>query len=84
MFKFKRFWQSNSIRELCIKHQYYLWGDNTEYAKLMNFIRSHKPTDHNISLVAMDIYRHSDKESTTLEEVAENVASIVKIHVVSE
>lgn len=83
MFKFKRFWNSQDVRELCIKHQYYLWGDNTEYAKLMCFIRTHKPTDHNISVVAMNIHRYSD-DDFTLEEIAEDVASIVKIHVVSE
>ena len=84
MFKFKRFWNCDNLRELCINNHYYTCGDNDDYIYIMRFIRVHKPTDHNISLVAMDIYRHSDKESTTLEEVAENVASIVKIHVVSE
>ena len=81
--KFKRFWRGQDIRNICIEHQYYLWGDNEEYDKLMFFIRTHKPTDHNISVVAMDIYRHSD-DDFTLEEIAEDVASIVKIHVVSE
>ena len=83
MFKFKRFWNSQDIRKLCVEHQYYLWGDNDEYAKLMQFVRTHKPTDRNISAVAMDIYKHSD-DDFTLEEVAEDVASVVKVHLVSE
>ena len=81
--KFARFWISQDVRELCLRHKYYLWGDNDDYAKLMCFIRNHKPTDKNISVVAMDIYKHSD-DDFTLEEIAEDVASIVKIHVVSE
>lgn len=80
--KFKRTWNSQGIRDICIKNRYYLWGDNDEYAKLINFIRTHKPTDRNISVVAMNIYKHSD-DDFALEEIADDVASVVKI-VVSE
>ena len=83
MLKYVREWSVDSVRDICVKHQYYLWGDNAEYTKLMRFIRTHKPTNRNISIVAMDVYKHSDSDFS-LEEVAEDVASVIRIHVVSE
>ena len=83
MFKFGRFWNAQGIRNICKNNRYYLWGDNTEYAKLMQFVRTHKPTDRNISVVAMNIYKYSDSDFS-LEEIAEDVASTVRICLISE
>ena len=70
MFKFERFWNSNSVRETCIKFEWYTEGNCDDYQKMLDFVDSHKPTDNNICKVVEDIFNHSDQEGRDLESVA--------------
>ena len=70
MFKFDRFWNSNSVREVCIKFGWYTRGNNYDYSQLLDFVDSHKPTDRNICKVVEDIFNHSDHEGRDIESIA--------------
>ncbi len=68
--KFERVWSWQSVREVCIKCNWYTEGDNLAYDRMLGFVESHKPTDRNITKVSEDIFRHSEKNGRTLEDVA--------------
>ena len=70
MFKFVRRWDSKSVRETCIKFEWYTRGNSDDYDKMLNFVDSHKPTDRNISKVIEDIFNHSEQEGRIIESVA--------------
>ena len=70
LFKFNRVWNSNSVRETCIKFGWYTCGNCTDYHKMLDFVDSHKPTDNNISKVVEDIFNHSNQEGRDLESIA--------------
>ena len=70
MFKYVREWNSNSIRETCIRFGLYTRGNNYDYSQLLGFVDSHKPTDRNICKVVEDIFNHSDHEGRDIESVA--------------
>ena len=70
MFKFERVWSSDSVREACIKFDWYTCGNYTDYHKMLDFVDSHKPTDRNICRVVEDIFNHSDQDGRDLESVA--------------
>ena len=70
MFKFVRRWDSDSVREVCIKFGWYTRGNCADYNKMLDFVDSHKPTDRNICKVVDNIFRHSDPEGRDLESVA--------------
>ena len=70
MFKFERFWNSNSVRETCIKFNWYTCGNYTDYSNLLDFVDSHKPTDRNINRVIEDIFNHSDPEGRDFQSLA--------------
>ena len=70
MFKFERVWDTDSVRETCIRFEWYTQGNNRDYLKMLDFVDSHKPTDNNISWVVEDIFNHSDQEGRDIESVA--------------
>ena len=70
MIKFERFWNSNSVKEACIKFGWYTRGNDYDYSKMLGFVDSHKPTDRNICKVIQDIFNHSDPEGRDLDSVA--------------
>ena len=70
MFKFERFWNSDAVRETCIKFGWYTWGNSYDYSKMLGFVDSHKPTDSNISKVVEDIFNHSNQDGRDIESVA--------------
>jgi hypothetical protein len=49
-----------SLRGLCIAHQYYTRGDCEAYEELLNFVDDRNITDTDIIAIADDIYDHSD------------------------
>lgn len=58
-----REWSSNSVRAMCIKHEFYTRGDNEAYSKMLNYVNAHKePTLEDMANVACDIIAHSDYE----------------------
>lgn len=70
MFKFKRVWSRNSVRDCCIKFDWYTLGDNSDYEKMLRFVETHKPTDNNITRVAENIFNHSEKDGRDMTVVA--------------
>lgn len=54
-------WSGRDIRSLCIKKDWYGYGTNEDYEKMLNFVTTHKPTTMNIYKVAKDIFEHCDK-----------------------
>ena len=69
-FKFKRVWSSKSVRECCIKYEWYTLGDNTDYEKMLRYVDSNKPTDRNITKVAENIFNYSEKDGRDITTVA--------------
>lgn len=58
-----REWSSNSVRAMCIKHEFYARGDNEAYSKMLNYVNAHRePTLEDMVNVASDIIAHSDYE----------------------
>lgn len=77
--KFKRYWNSRSMRELCIECQWYTHGTNAEYDKMLLFVDTHLPTDRNIEKVAYNILTHSG-DGRDIETIAYCIANeVVKL-----
>ena len=53
-------WHMDSVRELCVKNQWYTRGTCKEYSIMLEYVRDNKPTVANIFTVAKDIFDHSD------------------------
>ena len=70
MFKFERVWSSDTVREACIKFEWYTHGNCDDYSNMLGFVDSHKPTDRNICKVVEDIFNHSDQFGRDIESVA--------------
>lgn len=69
--KFERVWSWQSVRKTCIKCEWYTEGNNEEYHNMLGFVESHKPTDSNITKVAEDIFRHSERgDDRTVRSIA--------------
>lgn len=83
--KFERAWSWQSVREVCIKCNWYTKGNNEAYHNMLMFVESHRPTDRNIEKVAEDIFRHSERGDRTVRSVAYVLASeAVSIMLVEE
>lgn len=73
--KFKRVWNMQVVRDVCIRCNWYTCGTSKDYDNMLQFVDGHKPTDRNIEKVATDIYYHSEKEDgRTLALVADVLA----------
>ena len=82
--RFKRYWLWQAVRDVCIKYDWYTYGDNSDYHKMLRFVAKHGPTDRNIALVAYDIFKHSTSVYS-VEEIAECLAhETVRLHLVSD
>ena len=62
-----RFWSPRTVRDMCIKHDFYTCGDNDEYFNMLELTRKLKPTKTALYTVAKDIVDHS--EEGRVEEV---------------
>lgn len=63
----RRNWSSESVRECCIRNDFYTCGDNEDYMKMLQFVEDSQVTIANLYRVAKDIYEHSDEQ--TIENV---------------
>ena len=63
--KANRMWSWDSVRAVCVKHNFYTLGTNEAYASMLTFVKTHKPTYRNLYTVACDILEHSDGQSIT-------------------
>ena len=50
----------NDLRTLCIKHDWYTYGTNDEYADVLEFASSNEMTTENLVKVAQNIIDHSN------------------------
>ena len=72
--KFKRYWDSRRIMELCIKCQWYTQGTSVDYDRMLLFVDTHLPTNRNIEKVAYNILAHSGN-GRDVETIAYCIAS---------
>lgn len=79
VFKFKRVWSSKSVRECCIKYDWYTLGDNESYHKMLRFVETNKPTDRNITKIAEDIFNHSEEGREAKEWLSDRQQMIADI-----
>lgn len=54
-------WDMESVRNCCIKHDFYNNGDNDDYSKMLWYVKEHSknPTIDDLYTVAKDIYNHT-------------------------
>ena len=59
-----RYWSSDDVRSMCIRHDFYTCGDCEEYDMMLHYVQMlpDGPTERNLYLVALDIWNHSDEE----------------------
>ena len=57
-----RVWDADSIRDMCIRNNFYTCGSNEDYEKLMTYVTEHSPTTPAMFWVARDIFLHSKIE----------------------
>lgn len=69
-------WDSWKVRDLCIEYDYYSCGTLEDYDHMLDFVRTHKPTNKNLQKVAEDIVLNSDM-SYYGQTFAENVSSVM-------
>lgn len=53
-------WTASNIRTMCIEHDFYTCGTNSNYCDLLSFIDETEPTFNNVYAAAFDIVMHSD------------------------
>ncbi len=56
----RRYWNANTVREMCVRHHLYTTGTMTDYNDMLEAVNAFEPTDEVIYCVASDINRHSD------------------------
>lgn len=69
-------WDSDSVRNMCIKHNFYTHGSIGDYSKMLNYVDMKKPTTTTIYIVAKDIVSHSDMDAYNQTD-AENIESVM-------
>lgn len=57
-----RCWDYDSVRETCIRGQFYTCGTCKDYEAMLQFVEENEPTTENLFTVAVDIWNHSDSE----------------------
>jgi len=62
-------WSSSKVMAMCVHYGYYTFGDNEAYGKMLEYVRTHKPTTAAILEVAKDIVVHSTTEDGVSDEL---------------
>ena len=62
-----RSWDVYSVHALCVKYGFYTFGCNAEFDAMLEYVRTHEPTDGAMYHVAMDITLSSASGLTTIE-----------------
>ena len=65
----ERRWNVYTVHLLCVKYGLYTYGSNDEFEKLLEFVRTHEPTDEAMYHAAIDIFQSSASGITTLENL---------------
>lgn len=62
-------WCMDDVRNFCIRHDYYTYGCNEDYSKMLWYVEKHNvnPTINDIYTVALDIFEHSFDDYTDMD-----------------
>lgn len=63
-----RKFKADSIREMCVRHNFYTRGDSKAYTELLDK-ELLKPTVSVMEKIAVDILKHSDAEGYNIESM---------------
>lgn len=58
-----KFWDAESVREMCIRHRLYTCGDSEEYEHMLNWVSRLYPNTENLYFIAKDIKEHSEDQT---------------------
>lgn len=61
-------WSGESVRSMCIRHNLYTHGNNTDYNRMLDLVDYSEPTLEMIIVIANDILKHSE-DNQTLENI---------------
>lgn len=75
--KTTRTWNSNEVREACIRCDFYTMGDNKSYSAMLDRVDELEPTPEALYEIALDIVEHSD------DQTVENVMFCLERYAVS-
>ena len=64
-----RSWDVYSVHALCVKYGFYTFGCNAEFDAMLEYVRTHEPTDEAMCRAAIDIFQSSESGITTLENL---------------
>ena len=71
--KVTRTWNSDYVRSMCIKYDYYGCGTCDQYNDMLELVDKVEPTPYNVYLVADDILKHSGLEGMEVEAMMFNI-----------
>lgn len=77
MVRVHRWVESDKVRQMCIKYQYYTRGDVTAYSNMLRMADEAEDSIEAIKQIAIDIYDHSDVQDERDYTPAEYVANIM-------
>lgn len=63
--KEEKTWNSGDLREMCIRHDLFTKGVNTDYYKALHFVDGNEPTIENIYMLANFILNNSRDNTLT-------------------
>lgn len=73
--KKSRTWDAMSVRNMCVREDFYTHGDCADYKQMLDFVESHKePDDLDIYLVAKNILNHTNP---AFEQTVDNIMYIL-------
>ena len=79
--KKSRTWDAMSVRNMCVREDFYTRGDCADYKQMLDFVESHKePDDLDIYLVAKNILIHTNPE---LQQTIDNIMYILANDVIT-
>lgn len=63
MIREERRWSAETVRNYCIRHNFYTAGNNIEYGRMLRNVDSRHPNTSNIKITAEDIMAHSTEQA---------------------
>ena len=83
--KVTREWSYLRVRSMCIRHEYYTYGDNEDYTHMLEWVQRLYPNAENLYFIAEDIRKHSSPgltvESIMYDLERETVTTYFKVNV---
>lgn len=72
----KRTWNEHDVADMCRDECFYGFGEDSDWERMLEFVKRNELTTVNIIKVARDIAEHSE-DVTTTKDVAECIANTV-------